>query len=103
MHSHPPNGFRGFVWEPSTEQDVVVLFGLLLDRIPIAVAVGQTWTPFPDCVAIKTAQHAARQVVNIEFEYRSSSFLVASIGVETTDRGRPFGRLVGCVLARRPR
>jgi len=74
MYRHPVNGFRGFLWEPSTEQDVVVLFGLLLNELPIAVAVSQAWTPFPDCIAIKTAPDAAMQVVHVEFEYRSSSF-----------------------------
>lgn len=30
MYIPPAPGFRGFVWEPSSEQDVVVLFGRLL-------------------------------------------------------------------------
>ncbi len=71
MYIPPAPGFRGFVWEPSSEQDVVVLFGRLVERGDLALAIDYSWTAFPDCIATDTATGG---VVNIEFEFRSSNF-----------------------------
>jgi hypothetical protein len=38
------------------------------------VAVSQAWTPFPDCTGVITNRDQDAEVINIEFEYRSSSF-----------------------------
>jgi hypothetical protein len=72
MYIPPSVGFRGFIWEPESEQDVVVLFGRLVERGDIQLGLDYTWTAFPDCVAIDTSTGTT---VNIEFEFRSSSFL----------------------------
>jgi hypothetical protein len=74
MYKQPQKGFRGFIWEPSTEQEVVILFGRLLNESDFAVAVDRARTPFPDCIAVDTVGDVATNSVNIEFEYRSTSF-----------------------------
>jgi len=54
MFIPPTPGFRGFLWEPNSEQDVVVLFGRLIERGDLSVAIDYSWTAFPDCVATDT-------------------------------------------------
>jgi len=71
MFIAPEAGFRGFVWEPSSEQDVVMLFGRLVERGDLSVAIDYSWTAFPDCIATDAEDG---ETVNIEFEFRSSSF-----------------------------
>ena len=71
MFIPPPPDFRGFVWEPSSEQDVVVLFGRLLERGDLPVVIDYSWTAFPDCVA--TDLNSGKPL-NIEFEFRSGNF-----------------------------
>jgi hypothetical protein len=39
MNSELPSGFRGLRWEPTDEQDVLVLFGRLLDHLPRPLAI----------------------------------------------------------------
>jgi hypothetical protein len=76
VHTHiaPPKTFRGFVWEPSDEQEVVILFGRLLDldRLGTPLCLERARTTFPDCTAINPE---TGETIRIEFEYRSSSFI----------------------------
>jgi hypothetical protein len=58
-------------WEPSNEQEVVVLFGRLLDHMPRAVAIEFVQTGFPDCKAIDVE---TREPIWIEFELYSSHY-----------------------------
>lgn len=74
MYTTPNENFRGMVWEPATEQEVVVLFGRFLPDLDAAIAINHARTPFPDCVAVATERDGSTKTLNIEFEYRSSSF-----------------------------
>ncbi len=74
-----PNDFRGLLWEPSSEQEVVMLFGQLLDYLPQKLGVEFIQTPFPDCKAVDLDTEA---IVWIEFELYSSHF---------RDHGHPPG------------
>ncbi len=66
-----PFGFRGFRWEPTDEQDVVILFGRLLEHLPRPLAIENARTGFPDCKAVDTE---TGEVVRIEFELNASHF-----------------------------
>jgi hypothetical protein len=70
-----PSNFRGLVWEPVCEQEVVMLFARLLqsDQLGMPLCVEHARTVFPDCRAVDPT---TGDRVNIEFEYRSNGFLV---------------------------
>ena len=63
--------FRGLLWEPSNEQEVVLLFGRLLHLLPRPLAIEFVQTGFPDCKARDLATH---EVLWIEFELHSSHY-----------------------------
>jgi hypothetical protein len=66
-----PRGFRGLRWEPTDEQDVVLLFGRLLDHLPRPLAVENVRTGFPDC---KATDSETGESICIEFELKASHF-----------------------------
>lgn len=66
-----PKGFRGLLWEPSSEQEVVMLFGQLLDHLPRQIAIDFVQTAFPDCKAVDLA---TGEPIWIEFELYSSHY-----------------------------
>lgn len=68
-----PSTFAGFIWEPSNEQQVVLLFGMLLalKRFGEPLCIEKCDTAFPDCVAINAV---TGERIKIEFEFRSSAF-----------------------------
>lgn len=68
-----PSTFSGLIWEPSNEQDVVMLFGMLvaIKQFGEPLCIQSCATAFPDCEAINTN---TGQSIKIEFEYRSSAF-----------------------------
>lgn len=63
--------FRGLLWEPSDEQEVVMLFGQLLDYLPRPLAIEYVQTGFPDCKAVDTE---TGEPVWIEFKLYSSFY-----------------------------
>lgn len=63
--------FRGLIWAPSYEQEVVLLFGLLLPYIDIAIKIDECRIPFPDCIAFRSNDNSK---IRIEFELLSSNF-----------------------------
>lgn len=63
--------FRGLLWEPSDEQEVVMLFGQLLDHLPRPLAIEYLQTGFPDCKAVDTETGDG---VWIEFKLYSSFY-----------------------------
>ncbi len=63
--------FRGLLWEPSDEQEVVLLFGQLLDHLPRPLAIEYVQTGFPDCKAIDTQ---TGKPIWIEFKLYSSFY-----------------------------
>lgn len=63
--------FRGLLWEPSDEQEVVMLFGQLLDHLPRPLAIEYLQTGFPDCKAVDTE---TGEPVWIEFKLYSSFY-----------------------------
>jgi len=69
-----PNGFRGFVYAPRTEQEVVALFGLLLPYLEPPICVDEIGTGFPDLIAFRTDGEEPREI-RIEFELQSSNFI----------------------------
>jgi hypothetical protein len=73
MDKTPSPDFHGLLWEPTDEQEVVALFGLLLSFNPpgVPVCLDRARTTFPDLIALNTQ---TKQRINIEFEFRSASF-----------------------------
>lgn len=63
--------FRGLLWEPSDEQEVVLLFGQLLDHLPRPLAIEYVQTGFPDCKAIDME---TGEPIWIEFKLYSSFY-----------------------------
>ena len=62
---------RGLQWAPSHEQEVVLLFGLLLPYIDGVLFIEEASDSFPDCIAVDDRGRPVR----IEFEVLASSFL----------------------------
>jgi hypothetical protein len=67
----PP--FRGLAHEPTNENGVVFLFGLVAKELGFTVKLVQA--PFPDCMAERTVAHNRVTPVKIEFEFESRNFL----------------------------
>lgn len=61
-----------FAHEPRTEQEVVCLFGALLDHLEVPLIIDQVRTPFPDCLARNAKSD---QPLRIEFELYGSHFI----------------------------
>ena len=66
-----PKDFRGLRWEPSNEQEVVLLFGLLIPYLPRPLAIEFIQTPFPDCKAIDIKKN---EPLWIEFKLYSEEY-----------------------------
>lgn len=69
-----PQAFRGFIYAPYFEQEVVGLFFLLLPRLPESLAIEELREAFPDCMARRT-DLPNEPIVRIEFELFSRKFL----------------------------
>jgi len=61
-----------FLHEPRTEQEVVCLFGALLDHIDPPVLIDKVQTPFPDCTGRRLD---TGDPIRIEFELYGSHFI----------------------------
>ena len=66
-----PNTQAGLRWAPSYEQELVMLFGMLLPYLESIAKVEESSGQFPDCVAVG----AEGKPIRIEFELTASSFL----------------------------
>jgi len=73
MGSSVENEFRSLRWDPTNEQEVVMLFGQLLDHLPRPLAIEFIHTTFPDCKAIAVDSGGAEPIW-IEFELFSSHY-----------------------------
>lgn len=69
-----PQGFRGFIYAPHFEQEVVGLFCLLLPHLPYSLAIEELREAFPDCIARRT-DSPDKPIVRIEFQKTSRGFL----------------------------
>jgi hypothetical protein len=67
-----PMDFRGMRHEPTNEQGVVLLFGMLAKELGYLVEAVQTG--FPDCEAMRQITPERWQRVRIEFEFESRNF-----------------------------
>jgi hypothetical protein len=59
---------------PTSEQEVVVLFALLLPYLPMQFEVDEVREQFPDCLAFRVEPDGTRSPVRIEFELYASNF-----------------------------
>ena len=64
-----PERFRGLLYIPDYENEVIVLFGMLLQYLDEDFIVDTFTGDFPDCTAIRNGKR-----IGIEFETRSSHF-----------------------------
>lgn len=67
-----PINFRGLTYAPVNEQGVVLLFGMLAKELGFHVQLVRQG--YPDCKAVRSLGDGRYEEVNIEFEFRSSSF-----------------------------
>lgn len=72
MHGVDPS-FSGFVWEPSSEQEVVALFFWMMPHLDRRFAVWRVGTTYPDCECYEFSDGSWR-LCRIEFEFKSSNF-----------------------------
>lgn len=61
--------FRGLLYEPTYEHEVMILFGLLIPYLRDNFVIDQYPGTFPDCIALRNGQR-----VGIEFEVEASGF-----------------------------
>lgn len=66
--------FRNLIYEPTNEQGVVLLFGMVSERLGFSIE--RIGTEFPDCEAKRyiKGRHPRQQPVKIEFEYYSRDY-----------------------------
>jgi len=69
-----PEEFRGLIYEPYNEQEVVSLFFMLLPHLKLDLCFEEVRTAFPDCIALKKTPEGWKKV-RIEFEHLSQNFL----------------------------
>lgn len=60
---------------PTSEQEVVLLFGLLLPHLPERFVINEVRTAFPDCLATCVKEDGENEPVRIEFELHASNFI----------------------------
>lgn len=72
--SEIPEDFRGLIWQPSCEQEVVALFFLLLPHLKRAFAMEEVGTGFPDCKVYERSEAGEWEAKAMEFETRSRDF-----------------------------
>jgi hypothetical protein len=66
--------FRNLTYEPTNEQGVVFLFGMVSEELGFS-SIERLGTDFPDCTAYrKVSNQRELQRVRIEFEFKSSSY-----------------------------
>lgn len=61
--------FRGFRYEPTYEQEVIILFGLLIPSLKDKFIIDKYPDTFPDCFATRNGQE-----IGIEFEVKARNF-----------------------------
>lgn len=61
--------FRGFRFEPTYEQEVIILFGLLIPSLKDKFIIDMYPDTFPDCFATRNGQE-----IGIEFEVKARNF-----------------------------
>jgi hypothetical protein len=76
--SHPKAMNHSLPWmkyAPTSEQEVVVLFSLLLPHLPMRLELDEVREQFPDCLACRLNKDGTRTPVRIEFELFASNFI----------------------------
>ena len=69
-----PLRFRNLTYEPTNEQGVVFLFGMVSEELGFS-SIERLGTDFPDCTAYrKVSNQRQLQRVRIEFEFKSSGY-----------------------------
>jgi hypothetical protein len=61
-------------YAPTSEQEVVVLFALLLPHLPFRLELDEVREEFPDCLAWRVNDDGTQTEVRIEFELYASNF-----------------------------
>ncbi len=69
----PPMGPAALACGPTNETGVVLMFGMLAERLGFVVT--RVQTEFPDCEALRQVEEDRWQRVRIEFEYESRNFV----------------------------
>ncbi|MCP8321435.1 MAG: hypothetical protein H3Z52_10935 [archaeon] len=69
MRNDGSNDFRGLLFEPTYEHEVVILFSLLIPHLKDSFVIDQYRDTFPDCFATRNGQK-----IGIEFEVLASEF-----------------------------
>lgn len=72
--SEIPPSFKGFLYEPSTEQEVVGLFFRRFPWLDLPLCIDEVRTDFSDCLAWRETENGYEEV-KIEFELSSQNFL----------------------------
>ncbi len=84
MKEKIPDDFRGFIYEPSNEQEVVSLFFRIEPYLELNLCFDEIRTNFPDCIARRKTSEGWEKV-NIEFEHLSHNFVIHGHDEEKCD------------------
>lgn len=69
MKNNGADNFRGLLFEPTYEQEVIILFGMLIPYLKDSFIIDKYPDTFPDCFARRNGQE-----IGIEFEVKASHF-----------------------------
>jgi hypothetical protein len=69
MSEAKTDGFRGLLYNPTLENEVIILFSLLIRDLKDSFAIEEYSGSFPDCFALRNGKR-----IGIEFELRASNF-----------------------------
>lgn len=69
-----PDGFRGLLYEPFNEQEVIALFFMIQPYLQLGLCFDEVRADFPDCIAWKKTKEGWKKI-RIEFEHLSQKFL----------------------------
>jgi len=79
-----PDDFKGLIYEPYNEQEVISLFFMVLPYLKLDLCFEEVRTDFPDCIAWKKTLEGWEKV-NIEFEHLSQNFLIHGHDIKKCD------------------
>lgn len=69
-----PDDFRGLIYEPFSEQEVIVLFFMIQPYLRLELCFDEIRTDFPDCIAWRRTKKGWK-TLRVEFEHLSHNFL----------------------------
>lgn len=84
MKNKVPDNFKGFIYEPYNEQEVISLFFTVLPYLKLNFCFEEIRTDFPDCLMWERTSNIWKKI-NVEFEHLSQNFLIHKHKIKECD------------------